>query len=75
MHPAKPGDKTYEELSDALTAHSRRQGESVAKYVSELRSLAEFWNFGITLETVLRDRIICGINHDKIQNHCCLKPP
>ena len=82
VHPNKPGDKTYEELSDAITAHfkptpseivqrfrfhtrSRRQG---AKYVSGLRSLAEFCNFGTTLEAMLRDRIVCVINHDKIQN-------
>ena len=56
--PAKPGDKTYEELVKLLSAHfnpppseivqpfkfhSRvlEQGESVATFVSELRSLAD----------------------------------
>ena len=34
----------------------RRQGESVADFVAELRSLAEFCNFGATLNDMLRDR-------------------
>ena len=45
----------------------RRPGESVATFVSELRSLAEFCNFGASLDDLLRDRIVCGINHGKIQ--------
>ena len=37
-------------------------------YVAEVRSLAEFCNFGQTLlEAMLRDRIVCGINDDAIQ--------
>ena len=46
---------------------SRRPGESVATFVAELRSLADFCNFGDTLEVMLRDRIVCGINDDAIQ--------
>ena len=45
----------------------RRPGESVATYVSELRSLARFCKFGSSLEDMLRDRIVCGINNDNIQ--------
>ena len=37
-------------------------------YVSELRSLARFCKFGSSLEDMLRDRIVCGINDDNIQN-------
>ena len=48
-------------------SRSRRQGESVATFVAELRSLAEFCNFKDTLEVMLRDRIVCGINDDAIQ--------
>ncbi len=36
-------------------------------YVSELRTLAEFCNF-TSLEEMLRDRLVCGINHDRTQN-------
>ena len=42
-------------------------GESVTTFISELRSLAEFCNFGDTLEVMLRDRRVCGINDDVIQ--------
>lgn len=47
----------------------RRKGELVATYVSELRGLAQFCNYGNTLETMLRDRLMCGINDESIQCH------
>ena len=46
----------------------------MATYVSELRSLAEFCNFGQTLEVMLRDRIVCGINDDAIQRRLLTEP-
>ncbi|XP_071846052.1 uncharacterized protein [Apostichopus japonicus] len=45
----------------------RQAGESVSSFVAELRSLAEFCNFGDALNIMLRDRLVCGINDDKIQ--------
>ena len=48
-------------------SRSRKPGESVATFIAELRSLAEFRNFGDTLEAMLRDRIVGGINDDAIQ--------
>ena len=45
----------------------RKQGESVAAFVAELRSLAEFCNFGATLDDMLKDRILLGVNNHKIQ--------
>lgn len=41
--------------------------ESVANYVAELRSLADYCNFGESLEAMLRDRLMCGINDAGIQ--------
>ena len=38
-------------------------------YISELRALARYCNFGATLEDMLRDRIVCGINNEKLQQH------
>ena len=52
----------------------RKPGESVAAFVSELRALAEFCNFGDTLEVMLRDRIVCGINEDSIQRRLLSDP-
>ena len=48
-------------------SRSRQLGESVAAFVAELRALAEVCNFGTTLDVMLRDRIVCGINDDAIQ--------
>lgn len=39
----------------------------MATYVSKLRELAEFCEFEATLENMLRDRLVCGINNDAIQ--------
>ena len=55
-------------------SRSRRQGESVATFVAELRSLAEFCNFKDTLEVMLRDRIVCGINDDAMQKRLLSEP-
>jgi len=50
-----------------FNSRSRRQGESVATFVAELRAIAAWCNFGETLEAMLRDRIVCGINDSTIQ--------
>ena len=39
----------------------------MSTYVAELRALAEFCNFGETLELMLRDRLVCGINDETTQ--------
>ncbi len=45
----------------------RQPGESVATYVSELRSVAQNCKYGAALDEMLRDRIVCGIGDDRIQ--------
>ena len=45
----------------------RKQGESVATYVAALRELAEHCSYGTTLKEMLRDRLVCGVNHEGIQ--------
>ena len=45
----------------------RKSEETVARFVSELRSLAKFCNFGAMLEDMLRDRLVCGISDVQIQ--------
>ena len=45
----------------------RNSGESVATFVSELRRLTADCNYGATLKDMLRDRLVCGINDDRIQ--------
>ena len=44
-----------------FNSRSRKEGESVAAYVAELCRLAEFCNFGTTLDKMLRDQLVWGI--------------
>ena len=48
-------------------SHCRKGGETVATFLSELRSLAQHCNFGAALDNMLRDRFVCGIQDDSIQ--------
>ena len=45
----------------------RQQGESIAKFVAELRQIAQFCGYEGTLEDMLRDRLVCGVNDTRIQ--------
>lgn len=45
----------------------RKEGETVQEYVAELRSLSKYCNFGDTLNTMLRDKLVVGVNDDQIQ--------
>ena len=45
----------------------RRERESVAQYLSELRALSEFCEFGPSLNDMLRDRLVCGVGDQAIQ--------
>ena len=49
--------------------NSRVRGtdESFSTYVGALRQLAEHYNYKNTLSEMLRDRLVCGINHPAIQ--------
>ena len=86
--PAKPGDKTFAQLVEVLSTHFRptpseivercrfhsryrRPAESIAVFVSEL---TEFCNFGNTLETMIRDRLVCCVNDVGIQKRLLLEP-
>ena len=42
----------------------RASGELIATYVAALRELSEYCNYG----DKLRDRLVCGVNHDTIQH-------
>ena len=56
--------------------HTRacKSGENVSTYVSELRKLSEYCNFGDTLENMLRDRLVCGINDKRVQRRLLAEP-
>ncbi len=84
ISPSRPGEKTYTELTPALSRHFhptpsviierfrfhsrvRKLGESVAQFVAELRCLSQFCGFGDTLEDMLRDRLVCGMDDNSLQ--------
>ena len=50
-------------ITEIFHFHERKQasGESIAKYVSELRRLASKYDFGAYLEETLCDRLVCGL--------------
>ena len=45
----------------------RQPGETVAHYVAELRKLTEYCEFGDTLDDMLRDKLVWGIEDARIQ--------
>ena len=55
-------------------SRSRRQGETVSAFVAELRKLSEYCQFGDTLSDMLRDRLVCVINDQKLQRRLLAEP-
>ena len=44
----------------------RKPGETIAAYVAALRELAQHCKYGDSLSDMLRDRLVCGVNHEGI---------
>jgi len=62
---------TPSETVQRFKFHGRthQPAESVAAYVAEFRAIAEHCNFGASLQGMLRDQIVCGINDKVVQRH------
>ena len=56
--------------------NSRKRGkdESISDYVAALSKLSEFCLFGERLNDILRDRLILGVNHKKLQHRLLSEP-
>ena len=52
----------------------RKQGESVATYIAELKHLSEHCKLAGILEDMLCDRMVCGINDSRIQCRLLAEP-
>ena len=52
----------------------RRPNESISAYINYLRQLAKDCNFGNSLEDMLRDRLVCGVNNEHIQKRLFAQP-
>jgi len=48
-------------------SRTRQSGETVSAFVAELRKLSEHCAFGDSLNDMLRDRLVCGINDPRLQ--------
>ena len=47
----------------------RQPGESIPFYVTELKRLSEHYDFVVTLEDMIRNRLVCDVRSPKIQQH------
>lgn len=45
----------------------RKSNETIAEYVAELRKLAQHCEYKEALPQMLRDRLVCGVNDDRMQ--------
>lgn len=80
--PSTVEETSYQDLLEAMKKHYDPQPSeivqrfkfntcsrhrTVSTFVAELRSLAEFCNFGTKRDNMLRDRLVCGINNEATQ--------
>ncbi|KAL1476712.1 hypothetical protein MTO96_036303 [Rhipicephalus appendiculatus] len=56
-------------IARRFSFHKRSQqpGESIADCVADLRRLSEHCEFGVSLEDLLRDRLVCGVRDEALQ--------
>ena len=45
----------------------KAEGESIANFVAALQQIAKYCDYGDTLNIMLRDRLVCRVNHQGIQ--------
>ena len=57
-----------------FNSRCQREGESIATYVAELRKIAEHCQFGVVLNDMLRDRLVCSTIHKGIQRRLLVEP-
>ena len=51
----------------------RAPGESIAAFIASLHKIAEHCEYKDTLKDMLRDRLVCGVNHEGIQQNYWLR--
>ena len=57
-----------------FNSRSRKPGESIATFVSELKKLSEYCEFGESLDEMIRDRLVCGIADERWQRRMLSEP-
>ena len=57
-----------------FNTRQQEEGETVAKFVAELHKIAEYCKYRKVLSDMLRDHVVCGISHKRVQR-CLLQEP
>ena len=57
-----------------FNSRSRKEGESIAMYVAELKKLSTECEYGDSLNEMIRDRLVCGVNDGRIQRRLLAEP-
>jgi len=57
-----------------FNSRQRSPSETVAEYVAALHKLAEYCNYGESLDEMMRDRLVCGIANPMIQKWLLAEP-
>ena len=57
-----------------FNTRSQQPGETIAMFLAELRQLTEYCEFGATLDEMLRDRLVCGVQDIGIQRRLLAEP-
>lgn len=60
-----PQNETVERYR--FTMRNQSQDETFDKYVTELKILASACNYGALHDSLIRDRLICGINNSNLR--------
>ena len=88
--PEKPTEVSYADLTKKIREHFppkpspivqhfkfnicvRQPGEKIAVYVVR-QELMQFCEFGDSLEDMLRDRLVCGVNDEQLQQRLFAEP-
>ena len=50
-----------------FSTRSQKDGETVSQFVAELHRLLEHCTFDISLDDMLRDRLVCGVRDNRVQ--------
>ena len=64
-HQSPPPSEIVQRFKFHTMVRSPR--ESIATFVAGLRSVGQHCGFGDALEDMIRDRLVCGVNDDRIQ--------
>ena len=57
-----------------FNSRMHQAGESVAAYLAKLKRLSKHWSFGDSLDDMLWDRIVCGIQDQRTQRRLLAEP-